>query len=243
MSGLAKNYQKAIKKELHAHGAWLPVANTFKIGDYGYFEGGVFKLLGNINDKYSDIDLNVEQGPPASINFTSEGTKTIKLDANGNAIKAFAALGNAEASLKFHFSKENAIVIKAKTLTVNQLQNIEAVANILASKDNWRRKYKVISATYTGKTPLIVCSREANSEFTINAEANLLKEADLGNISAGLGHTSSTDSTTEFMGEEGVIAISLFKISWIGGRPKLLRSGSREIEIQKEFEGDLQDDF
>ena len=79
MSGLAKSYEKAIHKELQAHAAWLPVTNTLKVGDYGFFDGGVFRSIGNLTDNYPELELKIEKGPSTKIDFTSEGTKSFKL--------------------------------------------------------------------------------------------------------------------------------------------------------------------
>ncbi len=248
MSGLAKSYQKAIRKELVAHGAWLPIANTFKIGDFGFFEAGVFRKIGNIKDKYPDITLTVASGKPASINFTSEGTRTFKFDADGKATTNFASLGNAQATLKFEFSKSNSVVIKVDQIDVEQLQNIEEVAMALVKKDSWRKRYKVVSAAYTGKNCFIVCSREAESEFAITANADVLREIEVGKASGGFEITASNSSTYDSVGDTGIIALKLFKLNWLN-RLKLLKSPKitkEQIIIEDDFgkdTGELEDDF
>lgn len=222
MSGLAKSYEKAIYKELRAHAAWLPVTNTLKVGDYGFFEGGVFRSIGNLTDKYPELSLKVEEGPNTKIDFTSEGTKAIKLNANGEATDSFARLGDAKASLKYEFTKENSVVVKIKEIGVNQLQNIEEVSDFLVSKGDWKKKYKVISATYSGNDCLVVCAREAGTEFQISGSANLLKAVESGKADAGLEISSSKSSTFNSVGESGVVALRMFKLNWLG-KLKLLR--------------------
>ncbi len=216
MSGLAKSYEKAIKKELSAHGAWFPITNTIKVGDYGFFDGGVFRSIGNIGDKYPNITMKIVEGPPAKIDFSSEGTRTTKLDAAGNAIESFAALGNAEASLKFNFSRENSVVIKIDEIKVEQLQNLEEVAIGLAAKKDWKKRYKVVSAAYSGKDCLVICARESDSDFKISGKANLLKALEGGKASGAFETSSSKSSTFHTVGEKGVMALRLFKLNWLG---------------------------
>jgi hypothetical protein len=243
MKGLAYNYEKAINKELSSHAAWLPVTNTLKVGDYGYFEGGVFRAIGNLREKYPDINLNTTAGPAAKVNFSSEGTRTFKFDASGSTTNSFAALGDAEASLKFQFSKSNSIVIKADQIVVDQLQNMDEVALSLASKSDWRKKYKVVSAVYTGKDCLIVCAREAESEFTISASANILKDIEAGKANGAFETTSSNSSTFDSIGESGVLAIRLFKLNWLN-KIKLLADDQispDKIIIEEDFGADADD--
>ncbi|MCW5516168.1 hypothetical protein [Muriicola sp. Z0-33] len=243
MSGLAKSFQKAIKRELGTNAAWLPVSNTLKIGDYGFFEDGVFRSIGNITDKYPGIELKIAIGSPTKINFTSEGTKTFKLDAGGNTTNSFEALGEANASLKFAFNKSDSVVVKASEVGVDQLQNIESVANVLASKSDWKNKFKVVSAAYTAKNCLIVCAREAGTEFAINANANILKEIDAGKVNGSIETTSSNNSTFESIGETGVIAIRLFKLNIFNQLRMRGPASTASVEIQEIFDMDPEDDF
>jgi len=242
MSRLAKSYEKAIKKELTAHAAWFPITNTFKVGDYGFFEGGVFRSIGNIKDKYPNIDLRVAQGPGAKVNFSSEGTRTFKFDAAGNVVGSFAQLGDAEAALKFEFTKQNSVVLKADEITLEQLQNIEEVAAFLASKDTWKRKYKVISHAYTGENCIVICARESGSEFTINAKADILSDIEVGKANAGFETSSSNSSTYDSIGETGIIALRFFKLNWLGNI-KILADQVNKVSIVDTFEDELEDDF
>lgn len=247
MSGLAKSYQKAMHKELRVHAAWLPVSNTFKVGDYGYFEGGVFRLAGNVATDYPELSLIVENGPSTEMNFSSEGTTAVKLNANGETTDSFARLGDAEASLKFEFSKENSVVVKIKEIDVEQLQNTKQVADYLASTGTWEKKYKIVSATYSGKDCLIICSREAGTEFKISGSANLLKAVDAGKAGAGLEISSSKSSAFSAVGKSGVVGLRLFKLNW-RGKLKLLRDNqvpdyTVEDKFSVRMDGDMEDDF
>lgn len=248
MSGLAKIYEKTIKRELLAHGAWLPVTNTLKVGDYGFFEGGVFRSIGNINNKYPEIKLDITEGPTTKIDFSSEGTKTIKLDAQGNMVDSFAALGNAKASLKFQFSKENSVVIKINEIAVKQLQNMDEVAITLASKKDWKRKYKVVSAVYNGKDCLVICSREAGSDVQIGANADILKNVEAGKAEGSFEMSSSKSGLFNSVGEAGVIALRLFKVNWRGNisvlsDDQLADAVNAEESPTKEFDWSAEDDF
>ncbi|GGW37125.1 hypothetical protein [Arenibacter certesii] len=245
MSGLAHSYEKAIKKELGAHAAWLPVTNTLSVGDFGYFEGGVFRSVGNLNKKYPDIVLDITPGPATKVNFTTEGTRITRVGADGKSTDSFASLGDAEAALNYKFEKENSLVIKAEKVTVDQLQNIDEVALALAGKSEWRKKYKVISAVYTGENCLIICAREAGSDFSIKASANILGQIEGGKAEGGLNTSSSTASTFNSIGESGVVGIRLFKLNWFN-KTKLLGDDqltAEDITIEDTLDKAIEDDF
>ena len=46
---IARQFNKVIRKELRVHAAWMPIANNFKLGDYGLIDNGVFVRRGNIS--------------------------------------------------------------------------------------------------------------------------------------------------------------------------------------------------
>ncbi len=244
MSGLAKSYEKAIRSEIGAHAAWFPVTNTLKVGDFGYFEGGVFRALGNLKDRYPDIVLKIAPGPPSKLNFTTAGTRVSRIVAGGTTTDSFATLGNVQAVLNYKFDKENSLVLKAEKVMVEQLQNIDDVGMALASKSNWRRKYKVVSATYSGENCLIICAREAGSDFTIKASANILGQIEGGKAEGGFETSSSKASTYESIGESGVLAIRLFKLN-LFKKTQLVRGEqpSTNLKIEDTLDMNIEDDF
>jgi hypothetical protein len=242
MSSLAANFNNAIHQQLRAYAAWIPIVNTYKIGDYGFFEGGVFQSIGNVKEKYPEINLKIDSGAPAEIDFTSSNVRTLKLDASGNAVTSFAALGNAEASLKFVFEGDNSNLIKAE-LTSEELKNVDEVASVLANKREWRNKFSVVSKIYKGEHCVIICSREAGTEVQINATADVLKQIEGGKVQGGFDLKTNKNSVFKAIGESGVVALSLFKLN-IFDNVKILRGESNANE-QKYIpvEGVVADDF
>src|SRR4030095_9365239 len=188
--GVAQGFNNAIHTQLAAYAEWMPIVNTFKIGEFGIFKDGVFQSLGNIKDKYPEINFKTENGSPADIDFSSTGTKTFKLDANGKTVASFASLGNAEATLKIVFEKEDSCVIKAK-FTSEELKNIDDIASLLAKKKDWRNKFSVVSRTYIGEKCVIVCSREAGTEVELKASADILQQVEAGKVQAGVDFKSN----------------------------------------------------
>lgn len=238
--GIAQSFNRAINVQLAAYAAWIPIVNAFKIGDYGVFKDGVFQSLGNIKDKYPKIDLKVDDGPPADIDFASAGTKTTRLDINGKAVASFSSLGNAEGTLKIVFEKEDSCVVKAK-LTSHQLKNIEEIGSFLAKESNWRNKFSVVSRIYNGEKCVIICAREAGTEVELKASADLLKQVEAGRVEASVGFHSTRESTFNVIGESGIVALSLFKLN-IFNKVKILLGETPKFDII-EVKGDVADDY
>ena len=238
--GLAQSVNKAVRQQLASYIAWMPIVNTFKIGEFGIFSDGVFQSLGNVKDKYPEINLKTESGPPAEIDFLSAGTKTIKIDANGNTVTSFAGFGNAEATLKFVFETANSCKLTAK-LTSQELKNIDEVASFLAKQKNWRNKFSVVSKTYSGENCVVICSREAGTEIEIKAGADILKQIEAGKVHGGFEFKSNKDSTFKAIGETGILALSLFKLN-IFNRPTVLAGTEPEFKVE-EVKGEVEDDY
>lgn len=241
--GVAQNLNKAFQKDLRSYAAWWPVVNSFKVGEYGVFKKGIFESQGNLLSKYPKIKLDIQPAEKTiDFEFTSEGVKTYKLDASGKTVTSFAGLGDAGATLKMVFVKENSCKVTAK-MSVNELKNIDEVGKFLAGKSDWRNKFSVVSKTYTGTNCVVICTREADTEVELSASADILQQVEAGKVEASVGFKSSNKSTFNAVGETGVLALKLFKLN-IFNKVKTLAGA---LEIGKDFEiteleGDMGDD-
>lgn len=237
--GLATSFNSAIRDNLAAYSAWMPIVNTFQIGEFGVFKEGVFQSLGNVKDKYPDINLKVESGKAADIDFTSSGTKTFRLDASGKAVDSFAQLGNAEASLKIVFERENSSVIKAKFSRWSL--RIFRTLHLFLQKENWRNKFSVVSKVYSGEKCVIICSREAGTEVELKASADILKQIEAGQVQGGVEFKSNKESAFNAIGESGVVALGLFKLN-IFNTVKVLDGEPPKFDVI-ELKGEMEDDY
>src|SRR5215831_8781198 len=79
--GLPNDYNKALHKHANFYAAWFPVTTPYVIGDYGLIQNGVFQKIGQLSDLRDDgFDVTVRSvtGQPTSIDFFSEGAKSVK---------------------------------------------------------------------------------------------------------------------------------------------------------------------
>lgn len=243
---VSKTFEKAIRSQLNANAAWFPVTNTFRLGDYGLFDGGIFKEMGNIFDEYPELEKHEEAGQETDINFMSSGVSEIKMGADGTIVDSFAALGDGEASLKFVMSNDDSVIVKAK-LSVVKLKNVNRLGTQLSAKNNWRKKFKVISSIYTGENCIIVCSKSGGTEFSISARANVLKALEGGSLSGGFSTNSNRENLFEVVGQKGVVAFELFKVNWANNVELLNEVDGAAVSIIENAGisegGELLDDF
>ncbi|WP_296701334.1 hypothetical protein [Algoriphagus sp.] len=239
MGGLAQKFNEVLQKELNLHAAWFPITNTFQIGDFGLFDDGLFRTVGNIKRDYPEIELVIDKGTEASIDFKSDGTSMQSLNANGEAA-TLGSLGNADAKLLFKFTQENSMVLKAK-MTSDELKNIDEVGRKLSLKDSWNKKYKVVSTVYNGEGSVIICSKEAGTEISISAAANVLKQVEGGKVDGALQIQSNKQSVFSSIGETGIIGLRFFKLKWLGQGVSVLAETQGEVEVEKDVIND--DDF
>jgi hypothetical protein len=240
--GLSKNFADAVRRELNAYAAWMPVANNFQLGDYGLFDNGVFTYVGNIFSRYPDIEKKTRKGTSTDMNFTSSDVKEVKLDAGGNIVESFAALGDAEATLKFVFTSDDSVVIKAK-VSIEQLEDIDQISRKLSAKGDWKNKYKVIHSIHYGENCTVVYSSKGSNEFSVSARANVLKAIEGGSASGGFATKSTSSNILDFIGESGVLAFNLFKLNWNNNLNLLNEVDTSDLQIEDNVGIDTGDVF
>jgi hypothetical protein len=232
-------FDQILHSAMNAHAAWLPITNTFELGDYGLISNGVLVKMGNISDFGVTFARGI--GPNSELKFTSQGTRIAKV--MGNAEVDTFSDDNIAAKITLEFANESAFFIRAN-LTVVQMQNINQVARKLidAIEQGWRSKFRVVSAIYTGQHCTIISSSAAQSKIELNGTAKVLKEFDLGNVAAGITASSHEDIGIQLIGHSGVIGLSMFKLPWLlGSDPKVL-SGTQTVAIETDWPTELPDD-
>jgi hypothetical protein len=226
--GTASRFDEILKEDLNIHAAWIPITNTFRVGDYGLVSEGVLVKAGNIKDDFG-VTPKVGPGKPSKLNFTSKGTKMVRV-AGGAEVKAFAD-NTIDAKLTIEFSNSNSFLLKAN-LNCFEIQDLANIAKKLAVHKDWKRKYTVVSATYSGKDCSLISSKAANSSIELSGKANALKQFDLGAASVGVQASQKQDIGLDIVGEAGVIGLALFKLPMLwSSNPKLLNAEMEKVKL------------
>jgi hypothetical protein len=240
MAGTAKRFNTILRHELNVFAAWIPVTNTFRLGDYGLISDGVFHTMGNIAEY--GVDWQTGTGPGSTLDFTSEGTRVVKFvgDAEVTALPK-QPIG---AKIEIEFSHADSFLLKAE-LGLQQMTNIAQVAHTLSLNPSWKRKYRVVSGVYSGASCTVLSTKEANSKVTLSGKADALRQLDLGALSAEIGYSSTKQLGLEIVGEQGVVGLGLFRLGF-GDNVKILALDEAEQKVEIEDSAswamDLEDD-
>jgi hypothetical protein len=239
--GLAKDFNKVLQDEIRIQAAWLPITNTFAVGDFGVISDGVFTRMGNITSDFN-VAFTAKPGAGTNLNFTSKNVRVLRFE-GGAAVNAFA--GDAiDAKLRIEFGKERSFFLRA-ALTSSEMEGIFRAAQDLAAKPRWNAgKFKVVSAVYTGGNCTILSSRDSNAAVEISAKADALKKLDMGGAEAGLSFSSKSGMGLEILGQSGTVGLTLFKVEQDG--PKFEAVGAAEklpYSLSTEWSSELPDDL
>lgn len=238
--GTARDFDGILKSELNIHAAWLPIANNFGLGDYGLISDGVLVKMGNIRSDFG-VSFMEAPSPGLELNFTTKGTSTFRF-VGGASVDAFPD-NDVEAKLSVEFKRQNSFLLKA-LLTVNEIQDLYDVAVKLNALTGWQTRFRVVSATYIGRTCAIISSKSADSKIELSGKAKALRQFDLGSASAEIQASVKKEIGLDLLGEKGVVGLGMFKLGWWTGRPKTLGPGDKvPIEKMENWPESIPDDI
>ena len=239
---LADKFNRVMQETIRAQIAWLPVANTFKVGDFGLISHGVFVRMGHIRD--FGVEHTEAAGEPVQLDFTSANT-TVTRFAAGAAVDVLPAQ-SIDARVDVFFEDADAFSVKAARIDVLEMQNVLEVARTLRVLPTWERHFRIVQKTCTAKNAVLLATKKAGTKVSLSAKADALKQLELGKASAEIGIQSSSELALKFVGKSGVIALGLFKLGWFGG-VDFLRGGealdpAKEIEQHEDWSRPPTDD-
>ncbi len=251
--GTARLFNRLLKSELNIHAAWLPVTNTFQLGDYGLISGGVLVKAGNI--KQLGISFTKAKGSSSRLTCASQSV-SVSRSVAGAKVDAFPDQ-NMDARLSVEFGEESAFFLRG-VLSLEEMQNVRQVADMLAAEEGWRRAFRVVSGVYSAERCVILSSKSAGAKFELGASASALKQLEGGSVEAGVHLTSSEKLGLDIAGDGGVVGLGLFKLSLITKKMKAMAgfsdapenpgmqppsSASGGFETHLTWPADLEDDI
>jgi hypothetical protein len=238
--GTARLFSKILHKEIDVYAAWIPVTNTFGLGDYGVISDGVFVKMGNIGEY--GVTFRKAAGEPSRLKFRSDGTTVRRFV--GGAEAPVLPQADLDAKLTVEFDAADSFYLDAH-LSVESIENLAQVGQALRTAPGWRRQYRVIFAVYTGRNCTILSSRSAKSKIEISGKASALAQFELGNVEAGLTVSAEDSVGLDVVGKTGVVGLRLFKLRSVGpgGPVRILDSGEGDESLVEDAANELPDDI
>ncbi|WP_153796935.1 hypothetical protein [Foetidibacter luteolus] len=240
--GIAKDFNNVIESQINVFAAWLPVTNTFKIGDYGIFSDGVFTKMGNIKDEFG-IDIKEGKGPDSKIDFSSEGTSVFRFAA-GAQVDVIPS-GAVDAKVTFKFEREKSFLVKSPVISVDTMENVNEVGKKLIELPDWENRFKVVYQTYFAKDAVVISTVTKDTEINFSGDVTALQQLNVGSTSVEF--NSKKELGLSVQGKEGVIGLGLFQIKrgFLGlGKEKPVVLSDEEAEGAIEMlSGEVEDDL
>ncbi|QFT71802.1 hypothetical protein FIU92_02075 [Ruegeria sp. THAF33] len=225
--GTPRTYNRLLNTQIKMFAAWLPVTNTFRLGDYGLMSGGVFHQIGHISEFLGGDAVGPgntrSSDNSTTVDLKSEGT-VVARTAAGVEVDAFPPAGDVDAEMKIEFTREDSFLVKAK-LTREDLDNTAFLAGQLKKQSGWKLKYRVVSSLYKTEGCTVISAKRAGAEIKLGGSASALKALDAASASTEVTYSSNQDIGLEIVGEGGVMGLGLFKLRLLGGGLRVLSNG------------------
>mgnify|MGYP002777817733 CR=1 FL=1 len=201
--------------ELGCRAVWPPVVSPVRLGDYGVLDGGVFRKLGHISD--FGVELQVEQGQPASLNFVSASARLVR-SAGDLPVTSFSGIGGVQARLRVEFAEKASFLLKCSRISVEQIANIGAIGRQLArarTRDGqeWSSwSWRIVWQVYTGRDVVFLGTRSVDTVVDFTGKVEAVRQLEAGSFSAGVRVQPSSSLALEIVGRTGPVGLNLAKV-------------------------------
>ncbi len=207
-------YARFLRASQKMHAVWPPVASRIDIGDYGVFHDGAFVRLGNVAADFG-FETEAHDAGELELRASSDGVTVRRLQA-GVPVSAFGSV-DVDARLAIEFENEASFFLRAKALAARQMTYPAVVAGMLSDHRDWRRKWRIVSKVYAGRSVTFLAAARKGTAFRVDGKASVLAtlEADW-EFSGSLSVQSSNDLSVEIRGKRGPVGVEVFKVGFFG---------------------------
>lgn len=204
---LAKQFNDVIQKQLNVFAAWMPLSNTFALGDYGLFDDGVFAKMGNISE--FGVTMTTGTGQPATIDFTSASTQVVRFAA-GVEVDVIPE-GTVNAKVTYNFQDAQSLMVKSPTINVTTINNVNEIGTALMASPKWDNRFKVVYQLYDAQDVAIMSTIDAGTAVTFTGDVQALQALNVGNVDVG--YQANKQLGLQLQGKDGTIGLGLFQIT------------------------------
>lgn len=209
-------FNRIIHKQLARHAAWLPTISPFMLGDYGFFDGGVFRRIGNV--KQLGVQFNELPGGSSRLKFRTESGLTVKFFVDGEGEVPQLPATDAEARIEYHYERARSFILNAPTLSSVAIDGVASMAHQISKLPGWRFfRYTVVTELLTADSATLLATSTRGSTLNVSGQANVLRDFHGGKVAAGVTVSSNKSLSLDLVGERGPCALGLIRVKRGGG--------------------------
>jgi hypothetical protein len=198
-----RQYVAAIARELGRHAVWEP-GLALDVGDYGKIFRGTFVKLGNLAD-FSIGPIQRSSTTKIAWSFASTGVTTDLV-----AGKADAVVG--EAKLLIECGKKESLFIRSSKSSVQQVNNLQRLADALQAIPRWRSRWKVVREVRSIESGLVLISKSSGGTIELVGRLDEIQGLDNVGVKVGASVRVSGDTSDSYLGVNGPILLGLVRI-------------------------------
>jgi hypothetical protein len=203
-----KMYTKDVYENLKYRPTWLP-GTPVQLGTVGVIEDGIFRAVTDLSQLGIPFKVTLDSARDA-IDFTSEKGVSITFKAAGEANARFRALAKADAGALIEFSREGAVVLQLRDVSLNRISDQYALSRAMLrsiavgdESKQWQRDWVVITEVARAGRATIVISDSGNSRLKLKASGSTAPTS-LVDASAGLSVVAESQISTKVIAESGL---------------------------------------
>jgi hypothetical protein len=210
---IARALSRILRNNFQMHVAWVPVATSFSLGDYGLWRDGVFAPIGNIRE--FGVEPRVERGREIDLQFISSRASMAEVDAAVDLSNLPLGVGT-----QLRFTAGQSFLIKIGKLSSTRISNIAEVARRLDETKRWRWPHKIVGELFVGEDVLLVATSERDTTISLRGVGSLAIAGQGLSASARVQVTADKQLALNITGGAGPIGLGLFRVR-ISGAPTL----------------------
>jgi hypothetical protein len=203
-----KLYAKDVFENLKYRPTWLP-GSPIELGAVGVIEEGIFRPITEL--KNLDIPFAVKaDSDQDAIDFASKNGVSVSFKAAGEANGKFQAVAKADAGVLIEFSREGAVVLQLRNVSLNRVADQSALSRELLRSmavgdvsKQWQRDWVVITEVARAGRATIVISSSGHSKLELKASGSAAPVS-LVDASAALSVAAESEISTKVIAEAGL---------------------------------------
>ncbi|MCH9683010.1 MAG: hypothetical protein K0V04_16360 [Deltaproteobacteria bacterium] len=207
-------FDRTLRHQLSHHAAWLPLVTAFSLGDYGYFDGGVFRSVGNVAD--FGVKFQTVTGGSTQLNYVTSAGTSVDYHLDGQGTVTTLPETNASATIQYSFKRKRSFILKAPTIVSTRIENLaEVVAGVQHNVEHgWDHRYKLVTELLTAKGATFLATSSHDTKISLSGSASVLRNFHLGNATdpSQVQVESDKSLSLQLVGKQGPCALGLIRL-------------------------------